>query len=291
MNRVIEVAKAELGYKEQGTNITKYSDDFDKNYPDFYNTKKQGAEWCDIFVDWCMVKAYGVEVAHKLLCQPKKSSGAGVVYSYGYYKKNNQVGTEPRVGSQAFFGTNQKNLHHTGLVIEVNGDRVKTIEGNAGNEVKIKEYNAREIYGFGYPDYSIVSSAAEAPVAPVAPSTDDNSTYKVVKGDTLTKIASKFGTDLATILSLNPDIKNPDLIQIGQDIKVPGAKVEAPSVLKARVNTVRDPLRIREQPNTNSSVLGLLPKGTIIELESIDNGWAKLRGRPGYVSANLIAVL
>lgn len=288
MKRVIDVAKAELGYKEQGTNITKYSDDFDKNYPDFYNTRKQGAEWCDIFVDWCMVKAYGVENAHKLLCQPKKSAGAGVVYSYGYYKKNNQVGSEPRVGAQAFFGTNQKNLHHTGLVIEVNGDRVKTIEGNAGNEVKIKEYGARDIYGYGYPDYSIVASAEEAPVAP---SPEANSIYKVVKGDTLTKIASKYRTDITTLLSLNPGITNPDFISVGQEIAIPGTASAVPSVMKARISTVRDPLRIREQPNTNSSILGLLPKGTVVEIESINNGWAKLLGRPGYVSASLITVL
>lgn len=291
MNRVINIALAEVGYKESGTNITKYSDDFDKNYPDFYNTKKQGAEWCDIFVDWCMVKAYGVEAAHKLLCQPKKSAGAGVIYSYGYYKKNNQVGSEPRVGAQAFFGSNQKSLHHTGLVIEVNGDRVKTIEGNAGNEVKIKEYNARDIYGFGYPDYSIIPHQNEPTEAP----SGNTTIYKVVKGDTLSGIASRLGSTVGAILASNPSITNPDIISIGQEIIIPETKAAtvapAPSVIKARVNTVRDPLRIREQPNTNCSVLGLLPKGTIIEIESINGGWAKLKGRSGYVASSLIVLI
>ena len=60
-SKVVEVAKSQLGVKETGTNITKYSADFDNLYPDFYNTRKQGAEWCDIFADWCMVTAFGVE--------------------------------------------------------------------------------------------------------------------------------------------------------------------------------------------------------------------------------------
>lgn len=166
MKRVIDVATAELGYKEQGNNITKYSKDFDDNHPDFYNTKKQGAEWCDIFVDWCMMKAYGEDLAHALLCQPKKSAGAGCKYSYAYYKAKGQVGKSPRVGAQAFFGTNENNLNHTGLVIEVSGDRVKTIEGNAGNEVKIKEYSARSIFGYGYPDYTLIEGNAPATPAP-----------------------------------------------------------------------------------------------------------------------------
>lgn len=165
MKRVIDVATAELGYKEQGNNITKYSKDFDDNHPDFYNTKKQGAEWCDIFVDWCMVKAYGEDLAHALLCQPKKSAGAGCIYSYAYYKAKGQVGRVPRVGAQAFFGMNEKSLNHTGIVIGVDGSKVTTIEGNAGNEVKIRTYGPGGVFGYGYPDYTLI----EAQPAPATP--------------------------------------------------------------------------------------------------------------------------
>ena len=52
LNLVIKTAKAEVGYKEGKTNITKYSDFIDKHFPDFYNGRKQGAAWCDIFVDY-----------------------------------------------------------------------------------------------------------------------------------------------------------------------------------------------------------------------------------------------
>ncbi|GAB4457739.1 MAG: hypothetical protein Kow0070_10340 [Anaerolineales bacterium] len=42
----------------------------------------------------------------------------------------------------------------------------------------------------------------------------------VVKGDTLRKIADRCGTTVDALLKLNPDIKNPNLIYVGQVIKV-----------------------------------------------------------------------
>lgn len=46
------------------------------------------------------------------------------------------------------------------------------------------------------------------------------STYKVVKGDTLWAIAKKYGTTLEQLLKLNPQIKNPSLIRVGQEVRV-----------------------------------------------------------------------
>ena len=45
-------------------------------------------------------------------------------------------------------------------------------------------------------------------------------TYTVVKGDTLSKIAKKYGTTVDTLVKLN-GIKNKNLINIGQVIKLP----------------------------------------------------------------------
>ena len=44
--------------------------------------------------------------------------------------------------------------------------------------------------------------------------------YTVKKGDTLGAIARQFNISLNKLLGLNPDIKNPNLIQIGQKIRV-----------------------------------------------------------------------
>ena len=45
-----------------------------------------------------------------------------------------------------------------------------------------------------------------------------SSTYTVVKGDTLWKIAVKNQVGLSELISLNPNIANPDLIYPGQKI-------------------------------------------------------------------------
>lgn len=44
--------------------------------------------------------------------------------------------------------------------------------------------------------------------------------YTVVKGDTLSKIAAKYRLTLLAIERLNPSIKNPNLISVGEKIRV-----------------------------------------------------------------------
>lgn len=110
-SKVIEIALNEVGYLEKksnsqlddktanagSNNYTKYARDLD-NIAGFYNGKKNGYAWCDVFVDWCFVKAFGVEVAKKLLCQPDKSAGAGCTQSANYYRNKGQFYTSPKVG-------------------------------------------------------------------------------------------------------------------------------------------------------------------------------------------------
>lgn len=44
--------------------------------------------------------------------------------------------------------------------------------------------------------------------------------YQVVKGDTLWAIASRYGMALSDLIALNPQIKNPNLIHIGDEVRV-----------------------------------------------------------------------
>jgi murein DD-endopeptidase MepM/ murein hydrolase activator NlpD len=60
--------------------------------------------------------------------------------------------------------------------------------------------------------------APKAPVAQVAPASVSG-TYTVVKGDNLTRIASRNGTTVAELVRLN-NIKNANLINVGQVIKL-----------------------------------------------------------------------
>ena len=44
--------------------------------------------------------------------------------------------------------------------------------------------------------------------------------HTVIKGDTLWAIAKRYDTTLEKILQLNPQIKNPSLIRVGQEVRV-----------------------------------------------------------------------
>ena len=51
--------------------------------------------------------------------------------------------------------------------------------------------------------------------------------YKIKTGDSLAKIANKFGVAVQDILDANPDIANPDNIFVGQIIVIPLATPQA----------------------------------------------------------------
>ena len=193
VSKVLAVAVAEIGYKEKKSNsqlddktanagsgnYTKYARDFDKKYPNWYNGKKNGFAWCDMFVDWCFLTAYGYENALRLLCQPEKSTGAGCKYSLRFYKKKGQFHTSsPKPGDQIFFGTSLDDVSHTGIVEKVTASKVHTIEGNTSNQVARRNYalsNSR-ILGYGRPAYDAVQEVTPTPVVtpttPAAPAVE-----------------------------------------------------------------------------------------------------------------------
>ncbi len=53
--------------------------------------------------------------------------------------------------------------------------------------------------------------------------------YKIQHGDTLTAIASRFGTDVVTLKRLNPTLRNTNVIRDGKVLTVPGTKGSDPS--------------------------------------------------------------
>lgn len=191
-SKVVEIALGEVGYLEKKSNksldsntanagynnYTKYARDLDK-ISSFYNGKKNGYAWCDVFTDWVFVEAFGVEKAKELLCQPDKSYGAGCYYSARYYKNKGQFHTQnPKPGDQIFFWNSSKtDVAHTGIVYDVDRTYVYTVEGNTsstsgvvanGGGVFCKKYklNYARIYGYGRPKYDVESTVSEKPYKP-----------------------------------------------------------------------------------------------------------------------------
>ena len=164
-NKVSNTAIGEVGYTETGKNITKYSAYFEGT--DFYNGSKGdgktwGAEWCDIFNDWCFAVVFGNEMAKKMLYQGSKSAGAGCKNSADFYKQNNAFYSTPEYGDQIFFYVGGE-INHTGRVVGVSNTQVMTVEGNSANAVRQRTYNLtdKSIAGYGRPNWSLVTNEKE----------------------------------------------------------------------------------------------------------------------------------
>ena len=177
IQKVINIAKAEVGYLEKKSNSkldNKTANAGKANYTKYWRdlaSGMQGQPWCNCFVNWCFLKAYGEAAAKKLLC----TDGGWSYYtptSAGYFKTKRQWYTsKPQVGDIIYF-KNATRIHHVGLVYKVDSSRVYTIEGNTsagsavvanGGGVAQKSYSlsSTSIAGYGRPNYG--AQAAQAP--------------------------------------------------------------------------------------------------------------------------------
>lgn len=97
-----------------------------------------------------------------MLCQPTHSMGAGCLYSAGYYKNNGRWSTTPHEGDQIFFSYSAGEVSHTGIVEQVTGNKVVTIEGNSSDSVARRTYTIgnSSIYGYGRPRWWYATGAA-----------------------------------------------------------------------------------------------------------------------------------
>jgi len=172
VSKVINVAESQVGYLEKSSpynedsftgnagynNYTKYGRDLVKWVGSPYS---DGVYWCDEFVDWCFITAYGLETAKQLL-------GGWSAYcptSVSYFKSMGRWHTSnPQKGDVIYFLDSKNEAGHTGIVYKVDSSTVYTIEGNTsssdgvvpnGGGVFKKSYalNYNRIYGYGRPAY------------------------------------------------------------------------------------------------------------------------------------------
>lgn len=175
--KILDLARSQLGYGEESGNRTKYSKYFDMEVWQWFNTKKQGTEWCAIFICWLFCQVMGPEAALVFLgCpSPKNNCAAGVKYLWSYmkakgYKVDKKTG---QPGDIIFLNSNK----HVGIIDEVRDGKYITIEGNKGNKVAGGSYgiSSSTVYGICRPAYPATSSA-QAPSNP-APAHSNNSGY------------------------------------------------------------------------------------------------------------------
>lgn len=183
VEKVIEVAKAEINYLEKKSNSqldSKTANAGYNNYTKYWRDVKpewNGSYWCACFITWVFQTALGKERAKQLLKH----------YPYVYCPTLAGLFTKystPKVGDIVIFWKNGA-YAHTGLVIAVNGNTFTTIEGNTsgastvvpnGGGVCQKTYNLNSVNAkFCRPAYSSTAITSDTNKIVVA---DDMHTVK-----------------------------------------------------------------------------------------------------------------
>lgn len=164
INRVIDIAKGEIGYLEKASNsqlddktANAGYNNYTKYWRDVYPSY-QAQAWCAAFVSWVLMKAFDQATAQKLLKH----------WPYVYCPTLGSLFEKyanPEIGDIVIFYRNGT-FAHTGIVTEVSGDLFKTVEGNTsgasgivenGGGVCAKSYYNSSLPGtkFCRPDWSI----------------------------------------------------------------------------------------------------------------------------------------
>lgn len=183
ISEVLRIAAEEIGYLEKATNDrlddktanagpgnwTKYARDLWEAQPHFYQSCKNGYDWCAVFADWCRYMAGGKDALHaQAISFQTGPYGAGCDFAVRYYKQAGAWYAAPQPGDQIFFG-NANGAQHTGLVERVECGVVYTIEGNSGNAVRRRSYSLTDssILGYGRPAYDGAEKPKELPFVDV----------------------------------------------------------------------------------------------------------------------------
>ena len=180
-DKVIKVAEAEVGYLEKKSNSqldSKTGNAGRNNYTKYWRDLASGMNgnaWCNCFVNWCFVQAFGSKRAKELLCSEKGWSYYTPTSS-GYFKSKNQWQKKKKKKGDIIYFRNSERICHVGLVYKVEGGRVYTIEGNTSSSAgvvpnggcvakKSYELGLSRIAGYGRPKYDGAKSEPESKVA------------------------------------------------------------------------------------------------------------------------------
>ncbi|MCM1236962.1 MAG: LysM peptidoglycan-binding domain-containing protein [Ruminococcus flavefaciens] len=136
---------------------------------------------------------------------------------------------------------------HIGIVTQVSAGSFVVTEGNmSGGKVgkRTMAVNGKYIRGFICPDFAAISkklggtTTATTPPAAVTPSAVQGTAHTVVAGDTLGKIAARYGTTVDALAAIN-GIQNKNLIRVGQVIYL--TEVAAAVAKLARLGVINSP--------------------------------------------------
>lgn len=136
-SNLISIARGELGYLEKASNKSLDSKTANAGsanwtkYGQWYGLNP--AAWCAMYVSWCFGQLAGSKAgAQDMLCG---FLWASCTKMYGVFKASGRVYSSPVPGDIVVFrqAPGSSTMVHTGIVTEVKGGRIYTIEGNTSS--------------------------------------------------------------------------------------------------------------------------------------------------------------
>jgi hypothetical protein len=145
--KLLDVAKTQLGYTEKSDGYTKFGDWFAKNVDAQHDSYFETAPWCDMFIAWAADKAGVKDWVGEFASTPDHAA---------WFQKQHAWGTKPQPGALVFYSWSGSkgiaDINHVGLVERVEGGTLHTIEGNTdGVHLMRKTRDTSSVVGYGYP--------------------------------------------------------------------------------------------------------------------------------------------
>lgn len=158
ISKVVSLAYDQVGYKEGNNNFNKYADD--PKIQKLYGWNVQNQPWCAVFVNWLFLNAFGYDDGSAMTY----GGSPGCAIAAQNYKNNNAWSMNPRKGDQIFFNING-GINHTGIVVDVSGSTIRTVEGNSSDRVSQNSYYTGDpsIAGYGVPNWAVVANVPDDP--------------------------------------------------------------------------------------------------------------------------------
>ena len=158
---ILDRASAEVGYHETGENQTKYARDYDTDTK-LYGFNMNGLPWCAYFISWLFVKVFGYITGSEMLYQFTGCAGASCASAASYFQQHRAWYSTPEKGDIIYFYVSG-GINHTGIVEQVDGGCVTTIEGNSSDQVKRNVYRIADpsIAGYGRPAWRYAADVRE----------------------------------------------------------------------------------------------------------------------------------
>ena len=154
IHALVEKAYSQVGYREGANNWNKYA--ADPRITKLFGWDLQNQPWCAVFTHWLFIDTFEFENGVAMTY----GGSAACRYDADFFKNHGAWSTVPEKGAVIYFYANGA-INHQGVVVDVSGATITTVEGNYSDMVSKNTYYTGDsaIAGYGIPNWDLVTTA------------------------------------------------------------------------------------------------------------------------------------